>query len=167
MKGSLSKNELEQRLLGAGRVNGPAILFDAWCGDEIDASTLASVIGSVWSMAEYPESNIDHEGWRWLFGDAGFTVDGLAAAPPTSIRLYRGCTEDRRDGWAWSSDLDMARRYALGYESGGFIGRLPGRVYTVDAPESALLAHVTTRGESEWVVDTEGLVIVELVEAAS
>lgn len=154
----LDLDTFEQWLGRVGRVDRPALLFDAWYSEKIDRSTLTAVIGNVWSDAEYPNQNLDTESWRDLFGQAGYTVDGKAVDRPAEpIRLWRGSVPERQADWSWSADRTVAERFAAGIR-----GRKPGRLYTVTAPPEALLCANNGRDEAEYVVDTHGLDIREV-----
>jgi hypothetical protein len=147
-------------LLQAGRLDGPALLFDAWFGQVIEAETLAAHVGKVWSMAEYPDAALDRKAWRTLFAAAGFTADGHLAEPPAGpIELWRGSVPARRADWSWSASRAVAEGYATGT---GARRPTTGRLYRVVAPPSALLAHNTGRDEDEYVLDTDALTITEV-----
>ncbi|GGX40935.1 hypothetical protein [Streptomyces noursei] len=147
-------------LLMAGRLDGPALLFDAWFGKTIDAGTLAAHVGRVWNMAEYPDAALDRPAWRQLFAMAGFTADGRPAERPADpVELWRGSVPERRDDWSWSTRRAVAEGYATGT---GARRPTTGRLYHVVAPPSALLAHNTGRDEDEYVLDTDGLSITEV-----
>lgn len=119
------------------------------------------MIGPVWSAAEYPLETLGQQTWRELFAEAGYTVDGKPADRPIGpTRLYRGCPPSLRRRWAWTADRSVAERFASGVR-----GRLPGRVYQVDAPPESLLCMDNGRGEAEYVVDTRGLKIREADDA--
>jgi hypothetical protein len=154
----LDLEQFEEHLDVAGRVDGPAILLDAWFGKQISAETLAAVVGRVWQMAEYPDSCLPHTVWRHLFAAAGFTVDGVPAErPPGPIELWRGTVPQRRRDWSWTTDRAVAETFAFGH-----VRRRPtGRLYRVLAPAHALLCANTERDEAEYVVDTRGLRITE------
>jgi hypothetical protein len=156
--GDLDQQEFEELLGRAGRVNGPALLFDAWYGESLTHDVLAAVIGGVWSAAEYPNQCLEHETWRELFDAAGFTIDGVPAERPTaSVELWRGSVPERRTDWSWSTDRAVAEKFAAGVR-----GRKPGRLYRVMAPPQALLCANNDRSEAEYVVDTRDLVIEEV-----
>ncbi|MEU5417858.1 hypothetical protein [Streptomyces sp. NPDC020667] len=111
----LGADRLAELLLQAGRLNGPALLFDAWFGQVIDVGTLVAQVGRVWSMAEYPDAALDREVWRRLFATAGFTVDGRPAERPARlIELWRGSVPERRADWSWSACRAVAEGYATG-----------------------------------------------------
>lgn len=70
--------------------------------------------------------------------------------------LFRGCDPAARFGMSWTSDVEMARRFAVG----DMRGRAAGQVYTATVEPQYLLAYlgeVNGRSESEWVVDPDGL----------
>lgn len=151
---TMTLDEFERSLLRAGRVNGPALLFDAWFGKQISREILAATIGMVWSAAEYPLPSLGQQTWRELFDAAGYTVDGKPADRPLgSTRLYRGSPPGLRRRWAWTADRGLAERFAHDL----LRGRLPGKVYMIDAPPESLLCMENGREESEYVVDTRGL----------
>ncbi|WP_439681712.1 hypothetical protein [Embleya sp. MST-111070] len=130
-------------LLRAGRLDGPALLFDAWFGEAIDAGTLAAHVGRVWSMAEYPDATLDRPAWRALFGAAGFTADGRPAERPTSpVELRRGSVPERRADWSWTTRRAVAEGYATGTAA-----RRPstGRLYRTIAPPRPARCSPTTR----------------------
>ncbi|PJN36650.1 hypothetical protein CG747_32495 [Streptomyces sp. CB02959] len=87
----LDTGRFAELLVRVGRLDGPALLFDAWFGEAINTRTLAAHIGWVWSMAEYPDAALDRPAWRELFAKAGFTVDGRRPElAPNSLRAAAG-----------------------------------------------------------------------------
>lgn len=155
---TLTTAELEYLIGREGRNSGPSHLADAYSDGKITAATVAALIGHVWSNAEYPDRDLDHETWRWLFRVAGFTIDGEPAdRPDKPIMLWRGTVPERRTDWSWSTD----RAVAEGYANGTAAHRPQGRLYVMLAPPAALLCANTGRDEAEYVVDTRGLTIHE------
>lgn len=153
----LTTTQLEQLIGRAGRNWGPLFLEEAYSEAKITAETVTALIGGIWSGAEYPDRQLDHDTWRWLFNVAGFTVDGTPAPRPTEpILLWRGTVPARRTDWSWTTDRTIAERFAAG--SGG---RPQGRLYVLLAPPEALLCANNGRDEAEYVVDTRGLNIQE------
>ncbi|MGW1278044.1 hypothetical protein ACWD4V_13970 [Streptomyces tsukubensis] len=151
-----------QLLIGmAGRDYGPLFLSDADEHGKITPAETASVIGDIWSMAEYPDRKLGHDEWRRLFAVAGFTIDGAPHPQPTeTARLYRGSVPERRADWSWTSSIDVALRYARGHVT----GRTRGGLWVCDVPPAHMLAINTGRGEDETVVDTRGLDIREVTD---
>src|SRR5690625_549751 len=150
---TLTADEWGDIAIGAGRVYGPELLYVAWDGGVISAEVVATLVGSVWAMAEYPDSSLPLDEWRGLFGAAGYTVDGSRAARPTEpLTLWRGSVPERARGWSWSASREVAERYAAGHVT----GRRAGRLYRAEVHPLALmcsnLGH--DRGEGEYVVDT-------------
>ncbi|MFD4535659.1 hypothetical protein ACFWNL_18465 [Kitasatospora sp. NPDC058397] len=157
---TLDAERFAQLLLRAGRLDGPALTFDAWFGEVIAEGTLAAHLGRVWSMAEYPDAALGHDGWRALFDAAGFTADGRRAERPVeAVELWRGSVPERRADWSWTTRRAVAEGYATGT---GVRRPATGRLYRVVAPPSALLAHNNGRDEDEYVLDTTGLTITEV-----
>lgn len=113
-------------------------------------------------VGKYPDLYLHHDDWRDLFGLAGYTHNGAAAERPHgTLRLYRGSVAERRDHhWSWTDRLEIATGYARGTRA-----RRPlGKVWQADVEPWRLMARngdPEGRNESEYVVDTAGLVIVE------
>src|SRR5487761_1177695 len=149
--------------LRAGRIHGPALLWNAVLLKVISEDALTSVIGEVWSMAEYPERCLTRRDWLEFFGRAGFTVNGKPAPrPATPAQLWRGSTHARRRGMSWSTDRSTAEKFAIE----GFAGRPGGALYETLAPSSAVLCiNSDGREEAEYVLDTRGLKIWAIREA--
>jgi hypothetical protein len=153
----LTRDELAWLMGLAGRTSGPTFLADALAEGKITNETVASLIGDVWSSAEFPDRHLDHDTWRWLFDIAGFTVDGKKAPRPTEpLTLYRGAVPERRTDWSWTRDIEVAEKFAA-----GSAGRPPSRVWVCTVPPEHMLAVNTLREEDEVVVDTRGLQIRE------
>lgn len=159
----LTEDELSTLIFLAGRINGPDFLAEAWYGQIIEPDVLASLVGLVWSRAEFPDRSLDADVWADLFAVAGFTVDGVRAAPPAApVELWRGSVPDRRADWSWSTDRAVAEQYAQGFHR-----RPRGRLYRLLAPPEVLLcANPTCRMEAEYVVDTR-TVAADIVEVAA
>lgn len=148
-----------QRLIDRGGRNcGPVFLSEACDNGIIGDDTVTALVGRTWSMAEFPDRLLDHSTWRELFRVAGFTVDGRPAERPAEpVELWRGSVPEHRTDWSWSTDRTVAEGYAAGRAHRG-----PGRLYRLVAPPEALLCANTERGEAEYVVDTDGLLIEEV-----
>lgn len=155
----ITTDELSWLIGLAGRVNGPSFLAEALSEDKVTTDTVSALVGSVWSSAEYPDRELDHDTWRWLFDVAGFTVDGKPADRPTeSLTLFRGSVPERRTDWSWSRDRAVAELFAEGPR-----GRGKGRLWVCEVPPAHALAVNTGRDEDEVVVDTRGLRITEVI----
>lgn len=151
----LTTEELSWLIGLAGRVNGPGFLAEALAEDKVTNGTVTALVGPVWSSTEYPDRDLDHDTWRWLFDVAGFTVDGTPAVRPAApLTLYRGAVAERRTDWSWTRDRAVAERFAAGLR-----GRGTGRLWVCTVPPEHMLAVNTERGEDEVVVDTRGLLI--------
>ncbi|USQ86971.1 hypothetical protein NFX46_26610 [Streptomyces phaeoluteigriseus] len=153
----LTTAELEKLIGRAGRIYGPEFLNEAYSEGKVPAATVTALVGPVWSSAEYPDSELDCDTWRWLFDVAGFTVDGKSADRPTEpMTLFRGSVPERRADWSWTRTRAVAERFADGVR-----GRAPGRLWVCVVPPAHMLAVNTDRDEDEVVVDTRGLQITE------
>lgn len=149
----------EELLLRVGRNQAPRLL-DAMLGTGVDTTVITALVGPTWSMAEFPFASLDEDRWLELFLTAGFTVDGQRSDRPRGpLGLYPGCPAGRRFNWSWTSNIDVARRYA----SGRWYFRDPGIVWRLDVDPSRLLACNTSRGEDEYIIDTAGLGEAEVV----
>ena len=142
----------------AGRVHGPAVLFDLDAAGLLDEDTLAAVLPMIWSWAEFPAQSVDQDVWAAWFERVGYRdAHGDVLPRPERLRLYRGCSlDEQNDGWgmSWTSDLDTARRFAR---------RNQGAVFTAEVPGWLLLADLTNdpRSEGEYIVSGVELEAVE------
>ncbi|WP_157405120.1 hypothetical protein [Actinopolyspora halophila] len=119
--------EWESLLVGAGRDYGPVLLQKSWAYQVITQEIVAASIGGIWAMAEYPNQQLPPNTWRDLFQVAGYTVDGSPASrPETALELWRGSIVRRRRDWSWTSNRQVAERYAR-----GAYGRPAGTLYRV------------------------------------
>lgn len=145
------------------RNDGPALIVDLMWRGMLQDGVLTAVVGEIWSAAEYPDRSLDHATWRNLFEEAGYTVDGKPDRRPKSpLRLYRGSVESRRTDWSWTDNLAIAERYAAGKIG----GRPTGLVWTALVEPTRLLAcNRVSRGEDEFIVDTDELLIQPLHES--
>jgi hypothetical protein len=72
------------------------------------------------------------------------------------VALWRGCLPRLRRHMSWTSDRELARKFAFD----GLRGRPLGALYQTTAPPEALLCiNHTSRQESEYVINTRGLAI--------
>lgn len=156
----LTADEFETACMRIGREHGPWFYVELLNEGLIDFEVMAPALALVWSMAEYPGQQAPAEQWRALFRDAGYAVDGEPAdLPERSLTLYRGATDEHRLAMSWTDDLEIARTFA----EGQLRGRALGKLWVAEVEPLRLLAriHESSRGESEYVVDTEGLDVTE------
>jgi hypothetical protein len=154
----LSQDDLFRLCSRAGRIHGPALLHMAWTYRVISAAVVSAMTGPVWGLAEYPEETLGRRNWLDLFTVAGFTVGGRPADRPSApVKLWRGSVHTRRRRMSWTSNRDVAEKFALD----GLGHRPPGALYQVTAPPQALLCVNNDRKEAERVIDTRGLLIQE------
>ena len=151
-----------------GRNSAPALLFDlVYIDESLDVARVPGAVADAWSSAESPERALESDTWTELFMRAGYTVDDRPAERPSEpVRVFRGCTADLiydevhdcdvdpRFGMSWTTDVEMARRFASGIR-----GRRPGNVYAAVVQPEHLLAYLGPehRDESEFVVHPAGL----------
>lgn len=150
-------DDVETAFARVGRNAGPALLADLHYEGGLAPAWYAPLVPSVWNRAEWPQDHLPRDMWRELFAAAGYTVDGNRRGRPTAARtLYRGADEAHRDGWSWTDSKRQAQWFA-----DRPIHNPPGQVWTAVVEPDRLLAHLTgkggRRGESEWIVDTDGL----------
>ena len=153
-------DEFRTMLSLAGRNAGPWLLSDAKCFGAVSDVTIVAVTADVWSGAEYPQDWLRQVDWLDLFTVAGFAIDGRPADRPTQpVTLWRGCPPKLRRHMSWTSDRELARKFAFD----GLRGRPKGALYQTTAPPEALLCinHIS-RQESEYVINTRGLTIREV-----
>ncbi|MFJ2110778.1 hypothetical protein ACIOEX_02425 [Streptomyces sp. NPDC087850] len=152
---SWDASQLATVLGWGGRIAGPYLVWDAWEGGLVDAAVVAEHIGPIWSRTEFPDAALGHDRWRELWREAGFTRDGAPAARPADpVELWRGSIPERRADWSWTTSRAVAEQYAAGN-----YWRPPGLLYRTLAPAGSLLGAYNGREESEYVIDTAGLII--------
>ena len=79
---------------------------------ELAPDVFTTVLRDVWRCR--PEvTSLSRETWLDLFRVAGFTRDGVRARRPRlPRRLYRGATEDNKDGMSWTLNPAIAHDFA-------------------------------------------------------
>lgn len=160
--GAPSWDALEGAMIGVGRNAAPLLLWLLSQYGLITPVVAAPAVTDAWTMVEFPQSALRQADWRGLFELAGYTDDGLPADRPTEpLRLYRGATRSLRRRWSWTDDIERARWFTARFAA--YYGE-PGRVWTATVEPWRLFAriHEAGRSEGEYVLDTEGLKIVEL-----
>ena len=164
----ISQEEFKEQVARLGREAGPILLHERWTSGVMLASTLAAVIGGVWSAAEFPDDperdlSLSQDAWRDLFNAAGFTVGGRPTERPSeALRVYRGAIWERRRLWSWTTDPQVAQAFTVNIHRSYVRDGVPAQseVWTTLAPARSLLARNTAdnaRDESEVVVDTHRL----------
>jgi hypothetical protein len=105
-----------------------------------------------WTDAEWPEMYMDTDLWLDYFREVGFVEDHHLGTPPTSpLVLWRGATEVRMDGMAWTERPEVANWFAKRWR--GIEQEEPVKVYRLEVYPEDVLAHFTGRNEAEWLVD--------------
>ncbi len=150
-----------QLLSRSGRNHGPALLYAAHTLCVINAAVIGRYVGSVWSSVEFPDRTLEWDEWREFFNIAGYRVDGIKAEPPTQpIRLYRAATPAHRYGHSWTEDIAVARTFL----TVGARDIFNPTLWSAEVEPWRLLARIVDErpGESQYVVDTEDLNLVEV-----
>lgn len=80
-------------------------------------------------------------------------------ALPDTITVYQGHTEDRDDGWSWTTDPSIAQWFADRFAN---MEKSPGYVTTATVSKKDVHAFLTRRGESEILTDPETINIVSI-----
>ena len=122
--------------------------------DDLSAELIKAVLPSAWTAPNLmsPPRAITREAALELFDVTGFLTDG-PEAPIEATVLYHGVVFDEGegefegdmwDGMCWTSDIDIARKFAS-----------KGAVYTTIAQPQNVLARFDGRNESEYVIDPE------------
>lgn len=142
---------------GLGRNDLPELLYDLWMSGSLNVAEHPSVVTRAWSAHDWPTRALEADVWIQLFDEAGYTHDGLPADRPSQpVTVYRGCSPEARFGMSWTTDLDLARRFASGQL---WAYPIPGDVYVFTAAPVSLLAfiHESDRKESEYVIEPDCL----------
>lgn len=154
-----SAHELEVASGRLGRNSAPALMISLACDGLLTSEAAAYAVPMAWSVVEFPNRALDEEDWRYLFELAGYTDDGRPGTRPVeSVNLYRGAVPDHRAGWSWTDDRPLAEWFAARLFNHG-----EGRVWSARVEPWRLYARISDQrpGESEYVVDTSGLTILE------
>jgi hypothetical protein len=158
---TLSADDLWGLSVRAGRNHYPALLLIAAIYEVIAADTITALVADAWCAAEFPQDCLRRADWLWLFGKAGYTVNGKPAGRPAEpVRLWRGSSPGLRRRWSWTSDPERAEWFASRCRLFG----QAAQVWQVEAPPASLLAAMfgpDYRNESQYVVSTAGLKITE------
>lgn len=118
--------------------------------------TYWELLGEVWRDSENIRE--DAEAWRQLWradrGDTKYLMSDeeqatLAGMPDVFI-VHQGHTDERDDGWSWTTDLHIAVWFARRFAA--LEGSTP-MVSTGTVSKSDVLAYFAGRSESEIVVD--------------
>ena len=149
-----------------GRNNGPELLWRLYESGLLTRWSATRHVAAAWSGCEFPEDALwdyDPDAWHYLFGLAGYTVDGRRAERPTEpVKLYRGASWERREGMSWTDDVTVARWFAN--RSTRIHPESPGRLWTTTVDPGCLLArNVNERpGEPEYICFVDARAITEL-----
>lgn len=97
---------------------------------------------------EHGHLPIDPDTWIWLFRTAGYTENYESApVPENPILLYRGASDDRRLGMAWTSNYSEAKKFAT---QDGRDRPYKGNIYTHWATPAEMLANYTAQDGKYW-----------------
>jgi hypothetical protein len=141
-----------------GEVHIPKLLRDLHDDGLIDLShpSMRGVVADAWAFGEPGSSSGLGSGfWVPMFCRNGFTYERRPAIPPDDeVDVFRGAIEEHRFGMSWTTELEVARRFARD----GMSSRPDGDIYVARVEPEYLLAY-TNEGhdEHEWVVDPDGL----------
>jgi len=64
------------------------------------------------------------------------------------LTVYRGHQENNREGWSWSTSIDVAKWFASRFS-------VDGTVVKTSISRNEILAYVGSRGEKEVIIDPE------------
>jgi len=147
------------RLTGlTGRIYGPMCLYMLDHNNALAPEAYADVVSYTWGLAEFPGLAMSRPDWRRLWAKSGFVIDGKPADRPAEpMLLWRGATRGHKGGMAWTDD----RKRAEWFVQARF---RKGHLWEALVPPERLLAfiHNEGRGESEWIVDTRGVTILQV-----
>jgi hypothetical protein len=143
---------------GVGRNDFPSILGSI--AHLLTDKEIGGIISGCWCAPEYPVQHLGKREWIRLFKHAGFVDgDGPADRPADPVRLWRGCINVGAYGAAgmsWTADRDKAQWFAdrCTWQSLGLFGvQVSGDVLEAVVQPEALLAQISSRSESEYVIN--------------
>ena len=147
----------------AGRNDKPAILLTAISMAALtDPQQIRIGLEDAWTTCEWPGRAADYDVWLYAFDLASDDGSYLheqelreRSTLPETLPLYRAATEGHELGLSWTTSFERAHWFATR------IGAVSGhkhQIFEIDAPRDLVLAYFhDTRGESEYVIDTSGL----------
>lgn len=139
-------------------VHTPKLLRDLHDNGLIDLShpSMRGVVAVAWTFSEPGSSSgLGNGFWVPMFRRNGFTYLGQPASPPdNAVDVFRGAPEEHRFGMSWTTEVEVARRFA----TAGMSSRPHGDIYIARVAPEYLLAYINEgHDEYEWVVDPGGL----------
>lgn len=140
------------------------VLTDCWTPE-----AARQLVQAAWTMPEWP-GQIGRGPWLRMWRKVGFCCDVddtggdthddagehcVEHEPDATITLWRAALPQYRRGLSWTTDRDQAEWFARR----GVVSQSVLPLWRVSAPRERVLAHLTRRGESEFVTDVTGLTI--------
>lgn len=120
-------------------------------GCALPAAELNASLRLVWPRLRAPQRTHPASDLVTLFRRAGYVSDGLPQ-PAQAVPVYRGeLTGNAEPGISWTTEAQIARRYAQGYATAG-----DTRIIRATAPPAAILARFIDDAE---VVVVPGLLM--------
>jgi hypothetical protein len=147
---SLTEDELAaQRLAGREPI---LRLHQSFQHGSLTTEELAAELHIVWSGAAAPLEHLTKGQWLQMWEKIEYRVnEAKSDRPREPLTLYRGADEAHRDGWAWTTRLELADHFA---------GLPGGVVWTATFPPERLLARIKrAHDEGEYVARPEELEI--------
>lgn len=104
--------------------------------------------GRAWISARRPTLVMQWRAWKALYQRIGYTVDGVAAPPPSHpVRMWRGAHRNHRLNQSWTTERGLAAAFGQG----------PGRGLWTALVEPERILATLAGNEPQSVVDTDGL----------
>ncbi len=140
-----------------GRDHQPYVLAALHASVGLHPRRALELVPAAWCAVEHPFKALDRDTWRDLFELAGYTHDGRRRGRPRKVRTL---SPRRRQVAPGRVVVDRSARGSRLFADRPCHPE-PGQVWVVQVEPHRLLARITTQrpGESEYVVDTEGLTI--------
>ncbi len=163
----------EEQAHAQGRNEFFCSVVDWYKAGRLPQEHLNRLLSAAWNAAEWPAQlakagDLDELNIVEMFREAGFVTDTSGTERPTEpLRIYRGCTEFGTEGFSWSTEPEVARKFA---KRDGWLSRdedefgVPVIVTAVIDPEHILAMFPSDDGrkEREVVIDPTGLDTVAL-----
>jgi len=150
----LDRGQWDQYLWAHERPYRMHVLAKLYERDRISHAQLCELLPTFWIDCEMPQSNQEEP--LHLFREAGFVTDDEEGwkklAAKKWFKLYRGVDykyELTKDGPSWTRSLATAKFFAGRYGAGG-------DVFEYRATPDEVLAWLTSRDETECILDFDG-----------
>lgn len=136
-------------------------IFDEGLYPSLDQ--LAWALHNAWRRVEVPGRDVSQEKWKSMWRTVGYVYGAERREdlrPTEPVTMYRGAPPEFRDRLSWTSSPERAHWYIHTWRQAAQNNER-GRIWQCTIPPERFLAHFDGRGELEWLVEVDGLAVIE------